>query len=200
LKRIVFLRHTKTAYNEEPVRLRGTIDVPLSPEGFAQIPTAVSALAERYPDVKRVYSSPLERAAILAATVAHEFGLKSEKLDDLRSWDYGVLNGRRVVDVLDVLRTLGSGAGRELAPKGGESMNDFLGRQARAIHKIISEAPEEGRVVVVTHLQNIMMGKAYFEAGLPDDVSQLQYEYDETREIEPGSWIELERRWVRRER
>src|SRR5258708_32977779 len=76
MKRIVLLRHTKTAFNSEPIRLRGGLDVPLSREGFAQIPDVTERFKLAYPDVKAVYSSPLERASILAIAIAHEYDLK----------------------------------------------------------------------------------------------------------------------------
>ncbi len=195
MKKLVYLRHTTTAYNEPPIRLRGILDVPLSPAGFAQIPTTVAAFTRAYPNVRQVYSSPLERAAILATALAHEYGLSVTKLDGLRSWNYGVLNGRHVQDVLPVLEMLSTGAGRELSPKDGESMNGVLERTAKCTQDIIYGMPEEGHVVVVTHLQNIMLSRAYLEAGLPD-FHNLDYAYKETDEIQPGSWIEIHRKWV----
>ena len=104
MKRIVFLRHPQTAFNVEPIRLRGGMDVPLSPAGFAQIEDIVLALKAAFPDIRQIYSSPLERASILATSVAHEYGLKVGKLSGLKSWDYGVLNGRPVTEVTDVLK------------------------------------------------------------------------------------------------
>jgi broad specificity phosphatase PhoE len=169
--------------------------VPLSAEGFAQIPEVVGRLKEKHKDVKAVYSSSLERASILATAIAHEYGLTVTKLPELRSWDYGVLNGRRVSDVLDVLGTLSTGAGRDLAPKAGESMNDFLERYTKALSDIIYHAPEEGVVLVVTHLQNIMMGGSWLKQGLPD-VQDFAYEYSETNEIPPGSTLEFHREWT----
>lgn len=203
MKRIIFLRHPQTAFNMEPVRLRGGLDVPLSPTGFAQIPLICENLKAEHPDIKQIYSSPLERASILATTIAHEFNLKVKKLDGLKSWDYGVLNGRKVCDVVDVLKQMSTGAGRLLAPKDGESMNDFLIRlgpgtvdKPGAIKDIIYNAPEEGCVLVVSHLQNIMIGTHWLSVGLPEDVLEMPYEYRETNEIEPGTWLEIRRDWV----
>lgn len=196
MKRIIFLRHPQTAFNVDPIRLRGNLDIPLSATGFGQIPKIVKRIKKSLPNVKKIYTSPLARASILATAVAHEYNLNAEKVDALSSWNYGVLNGRQVSEVLDVLKTLSEGAGRELAPKGGESMNDFLGRLGATITRIISEAPEEGHVVIVTHLQNIMMGRAFLQQGLPEDVTKMPYEYEETNEIEPGGWIELKRQWL----
>jgi broad specificity phosphatase PhoE len=204
MKRIVFLRHPQTAFNVEPIRLRGGMDVPLSPAGFAQIEDIVNALKAAFPDIRQIYSSTLERASILATSVAHEYGLKVQKLPGLKSWDYGVLNGRPVTEVVDVLKQMSTGAGRLLAPKDGESMHDFMVRlgpgtkeSEGAIKHIIYNAPEEGCVLVVTHLQNIMIGTRWLSIGLPEDVLDMPYEYVETNEIEPGSWIEIRRDWVK---
>jgi broad specificity phosphatase PhoE len=203
MKRIIFLRHPQTAFNIEPMRLRGGLDVPLSPHGFAQIPDICTRLMQAHPDIKQIYSSPLERASILATTIAHEFNLKVTKLDGLKSWDYGVLNGKYIKDVIDVLKQMSTGAGRLLAPKDGESMIDFLTRlgpgtpeKPGAIKDIIYHAPEEGCVLVVSHLQNIMIGAHWLSVGLPENIEEMPYDYKETNEIEPGDWIEIRRDWV----
>ncbi len=196
MKRLVFLRHTKTAFNSDPIRLRGGLDVPLSRDGFAQIPDVTERFKAAYPEVKAVYSSPLERAAIMAVAIAHEYDLKVNKCAELSSWNYGVLNGRPVADVVSVLQTLSTGPGRELAPEGGESMNHFLARLTGKIKDIINTAPETGVVVIVSHLQNILMGRAWLKLGLPDNVGTMPYEYSEVNEINPGSWLEVRREWI----
>jgi probable phosphoglycerate mutase len=196
VKRIIFLRHPQTAYNLEPIRLRGALDVPLSPAGFAQIPEIVEKLKGRYCCIKQVYSSPLERASILATTVAHEYGLKVEKLEGLKSRDYGIMNGKTVEEVRDVLGILSTGAGRDLFPKGGESMNSFLEKLIEAIKQIIYQAPEDGEVIISTHLQNIMLGTKWLFDGLPE-ISDFTFTYSEENEIQPGEWIEVKRDWVK---
>lgn len=196
MKRIIFLRHPPTAFNVAPMRLRGGLDVPLSPTGFSQIPAICERLMRAHPDIKQVYSSPLERASILATTVAHEYKLKVVKHEGLKSWDYGVLNGEPVDEVMEVLKQMSTGPGRLLAPKDGESMVDFLTRLTAAIKEVIYHAPEEGSVLVVTHLQNIMIGTHWLAQGLPEDVLRMPYVYRETNEIEPGDWLEIRRDWI----
>ena len=196
MKRIIFLRHPQTAYNTEPIRLRGALDIPLSPEGFAQIPVIVKGVKDAFCCIKQVYSSPLERASILATTVAHEYELKVEKLEGLCSRDYGILNGKPVNEIRDVLGILATGAGRDLSPKGGESLNSFLERLTEAIKKIIYDAPEEGEVLVCTHLINIMLGTRWLFAGLPE-IPDFQFTYSEDDEIQPGNWVEVKRDWVK---
>ena len=190
------MRHPQTAYNLEPVRLRGALDIPLSPEGFAQIPIIVKNLRDAYCCIRKVYSSPLERASILATTVAHEYGLKVEKLEGLKSHDYGVLNGRPISEIRDVLNILATGAGRDLSPKDGESMNVFLERLTGAIKSVIYQAPEDGEVLVCTHLLSIMAGTEWLFAGLPD-IDRFDFKYSEEGEIQPGGWVEVKRDWVR---
>jgi broad specificity phosphatase PhoE len=196
VKRLVYLRHTKTAFNAEPMRLRGGLNVPLSDDGLAQIPSVVRRVKTAYPDVKRIFSSPLDRASILATTVASEYGLTVTELPELRSLDYGIFNGRVVSEVMDMLKTLTSLPGRDLSPRDGESMGDFLERIAAGVKHVTAEAPEEGCVIIVTHLQNIMISRAYLRAGMPDDVRRMPYEYRETNEVEPGTWVDLRREWV----
>jgi broad specificity phosphatase PhoE len=204
MKRVIFLRHPMTAFNADPVRLRGGLDVPLSPTGFSQIEDIVINLKKAFPDIKQIYSTELERGSILATSVAHEYGLKVVKLPGLKSWDYGVLNGRLVSDVIDVLKQMSTGAGRLLAPKGGISMHDFMvalgpgtSEQEGAIKHIIYNAPEEGCVLAVTHLQNIMIGTHWLSVGLPEDVLNMPYDYTETSEVGPGSWVEIRRDWIK---
>ena len=204
MKRIVFLRHPQTKFNLAPIRLRGGLDIPLSPAGLAQIEDIVATLKKAFPDIRQIYSSPLERASILATSVAYEYGLKVAKLPGLKSWDYGVLNGRSVSEVVDVLNQMSTGAGRLLAPKDGISMHDFMvalgpgtPEQEGAIKHIIYNAPEEGVVLVTTHLQNIMIGTHWLAAGLPEDVLNMPYSYTEENTIEPGNWIEIRRDWVK---
>ncbi len=197
MKRLVWLRHPQTAFNIPPVRLRGDMDIPLSKDGFRQIPDIVDTLKAAYPDIKQVYSSPLERCAILAATVAHEYGLKVKKMDGLKSRGYGVLNGHVISEITDVLSTLATGAGRDLAPKDGVSMNTFLELLTNTIKEIIYSAPEEGVVVVCTHYLCIAGGNAFLYAGLPEDVSDLKIEFREDGETPPpGGWVEVRREWV----
>lgn len=196
MKRLILLRHTQTAFNRDPIRLRGGLDIPLSPEGLAQIPTVVEKIRAQFPDIKAVYTSPLERASILATTIAHEYSLRAVRVEDMKSWDYGAMNGKPVSEVLDALKALTTNAGREMHPYNGESMNGFLRRWTKALHDVITLAPEDGHVLVVTHLQNVMTGRAYLIGGMPEDVSKMDYEYKESNEIAPGEWVELRREWT----
>lgn len=74
-------------------------------------------------------------------------------------------------------------------------MNAFLERSAEVLKEIIGHAPEEGCVVVVTHLQNIMQGSAWLRQGLPE-IDAFEYEYRELNEIAPGTTLELKREWT----
>ena len=72
----------------------------------------------------------------------------------------------------------------------------FLERLTEDIKKIIYDAPEEGHVLVCTHLQNVMMGTGWLFAGLPD-IPDFMFKYSEESEIQPGEWVEVKRDWMR---
>ena len=197
MKRLLWVRHPEVIYNVPPsIRLRGGLDLPLSSRGYSQIPIMTDRLRELYPNVDCVRSSPLERASTLATAIAHAYNVKVIKMEGLGSWDYGCYNGRLVSEVEDVLSTLSTGSGRDLAPKGGQSMNDFLAKLTADIKTARTEASETGTTLIVTHLQCIMMGVHWLVSGLPEDVSSMPYEYRENNEIEPGGWIEVKRDWT----
>ena len=197
MKRLLWVRHPETAYNIPPnIKLRGCLDLPLSSRGYVQIPQIVEKIKDAYPNVDYVRSSPLERASTLATAIAHAYNLKVSRMDEFKSWDYGCYNGRLVSEVQDVLNTLSIGAGRDLAPKGGQSMNDFLEKLTGGIKTTITEASETGVTVIITHLQCIMMGVHWLVCGLPENMTSMSYEYKESNEVEPGCWVEVKRDWT----
>ena len=141
--RLALLRHAPTAWNLEK-RLQGRADVPLSPEGRAQL------ARRRLPapwDSWRALASPLgrclETAAALGLTVAVE--------PRLIEMDWGEYQGRTIDELRErhgVDFAANERRGLDLTPPGGESPRAVQARLA----PLLAEIAAAGRpTLAVTH-------------------------------------------------
>ena len=87
--KIYLLRHGQTTYNVEK-RYQGTLDIPLSEEGRAQL-----VRADISP--KKVYVSPLIRARSTADILFHE--AEQVVIDDFREMCFGIFQGRNYIEM-----------------------------------------------------------------------------------------------------
>ncbi len=142
---VMLVRHGLTAWTAEG-RLQGQSDVPLSPEGEAQV-----AGWRLPPDLARLQAagelswaaSPLRRAV----ETAHRLGASSLILEPrLMEAHYGEWTGRRLRDVEDETQ----GSGWEWRPPGGESPRDVL-RRARAWLDEVAAGDGPETWIAVTH-------------------------------------------------
>ncbi|MEJ2211372.1 MAG: histidine phosphatase family protein, partial [Anaerolineae bacterium] len=106
--RITLVRHGRTAWNADPGqqsgsdaptgrRFRGTVDLPLAPQGLEQARATAGRLAGWAPAA--IYSSPLQRARRTAEILAAPHGLEVQVLPGLSSMDYGAWAGRLTSEV-----------------------------------------------------------------------------------------------------
>ncbi|MEF8850888.1 MAG: histidine phosphatase family protein [Haloarculaceae archaeon] len=152
--RILLLRHGETDWNRVD-RIQGWGDISLNERGRTQARAAGQFLATRYPDIDRVVSSDLPRAAETADAVVSTptFGdLDVEYDTQWRERDFGVYQGHRgdrffeenpefaVIDGLE-------GAKRNV-PEGGESYVEFRERVLGGWSEVRSA---DGSVLLVTH-------------------------------------------------
>jgi alpha-ribazole phosphatase len=143
--RVDLLRHGLTA---SPNAYCGTLDVPLSPHGRDQMEAAVTA---QHWDI--VYTSPLQRCALMAETFAARLGIACHQDVRLRELHFGDWEGRRADELLvadaDALRRFWSDP---LAnpPPGGESIGALRQRVLSFWDQRIATSPLS-RVLVVTH-------------------------------------------------
>jgi len=89
-RRLVVLRHGRTAYNAEG-RLQGQYDAPLDEVGRAEAAAAGPVVAALGPS--RIWSSDLSRAAVTAASVAEVAGLEVTHDERLRELSFGDTEG-----------------------------------------------------------------------------------------------------------
>ncbi|MSP56489.1 MAG: histidine phosphatase family protein [Myxococcales bacterium] len=142
------LRHGQTAWNVER-RFLGRTDVELDPVGEAQ----VTAMADVFPKVSGVWSSPLKRALSTAAAIG------TPRVDaGLVEMDMGVLEGLDGPSALeqhrDVLARFRSDPTVVLIPA-GETMVQTADRMARAWARIIASGSSNGAlnepIAIVSH-------------------------------------------------
>jgi broad specificity phosphatase PhoE len=185
--RILLLRHGETDWNRVD-RIQGWGDISLNERGRKEARAAAQCLANRYPDVERLVSSDLPRAAETAEAVVSTppFGDLDVEYDlQWRERDFGVYQGHSgdrffeenpefaVIDGLE-------GAKRNV-PEDGESFVEFRERVLDGWSDVRST---DGTVVVVTHSGAIRAVIAEIE---DTGIEHALVEYD----VENGSLTEV---------
>lgn len=143
---LILIRHGQTPGNGMR-RYVGWRDEPLSDEGRKQ-----AQAADSFPQVARVYVSPLRRthetAAIMFPNAAQVV------VDGVQEMDFGVFSGRSADDMADdeEYRTWVDGYCEGRCPS-GESRDEFTDRVCTSLEQLLRQAAERGerRVYLVAH-------------------------------------------------
>lgn len=147
---IWLIRHGETSWNADR-RLQGWQDIPLNDVGEQQARNLANYLASDRFDVKfdHVVSSDLQRAAQTAAISCAHTGLDVVLDKGLRERGFGVLEGRswdsfggRVPDQ--------PGDSADLAPEGGEFIQQFQQRVLAAVERLADTYPGK-KLAVFAH-------------------------------------------------
>ena len=142
--KVWLLRHGRTAWNGEH-RYQGWTDVPLSPEGEAEL-----RQAEFTPPV--VYVSPLCRTGQTAAKLFP--GAEQIVVKDLAEMDFGAFEGRNYVEMEhDPDYRAWVDGGCEGRCPGGESRGEFCDRVCGAFSTLVEDAAacKAPLLVIVAH-------------------------------------------------
>ena len=142
--KIYLLRHGQTTYNVEK-RYQGTLDIPLSPEGKAQL-----VRADIFP--KTVYVSPLIRARSTADILFPE--AKQVIVEDLREMCFGIFQGRNYIEMEhDPEYIAWVGKNCEGCCPGGERKAEFSRRTCNAFAPLVEQSLKNGEemLVVMAH-------------------------------------------------
>ncbi len=158
---VALLRHGRTAWNATR-RFQGRSDVPLDPEGMAQVERLAPRLRGRF---DRVYCSPLQRAR----QTAHPIDPEAVCVEDLAEIDMGELEGRPALEVMEshpaFLAAWGFDPTSIPMPGGGETMRAVQRRGVDAVLRL-SRAHPGGRILLVTH-QMVIAAIGCHAAGAP---------------------------------
>jgi probable phosphoglycerate mutase len=187
--RILLLRHGETDWNRID-RIQGWGDISLNPRGREQARAAAQFLAKQHPDLDRLISSDLSRAAETAKLVASTEAFADLDIEYDRGWrerDFGVyqgLEGDRFFQENPEFAMLdGEEGAKQNVPEDGESYVAFRERVCAAWDDLQAEV--DGTVLVVTHSGVIRAIIAAIEDAIIENVF---YEYD----VENGSITEVD--------
>ena len=153
--RLVVVRHGRTALNTGEgmaERFRGSIDLPLAPDGLAQARVTARRLADQ--PLTAVYSSPLRRAHSTAEILARPHGLPVQVLPGLRTMSFGRWAGRRHADVARDWPDLYAAWRRDplgIEVPGGESVAGLQERALAAVRDVVARHAPGETLLLVTH-------------------------------------------------
>lgn len=161
---IYLLRHGRTSYNDER-RYQGWLDIPLTPEGAAELCAADFAPAV-------VYVSPLRRSQETARRVFPT--ARQVIVPDFAEMDFGDFDGRTADEMADdpAYRAWVDGDCTAQCPH-GESRAAFCERSCRAFEALLDACRDE-TLVIVAHggtLRAVMERCALPERGYFDWMS-----------------------------
>jgi len=167
LRRLVLLRHGRTAWNAER-RYQGQEDPPLDEVGQAQALEAAALVAAMHPDL--VVSSDLRRAdqtaqkivALTGQPLIHDSRLRERHLGHWQGLTRDEVQARYPGEFADWL------AGRDVTRRGGESRQEVATRALKAL----DELAEAELTVLVSHGATSMCLTAAL-LGLPQTPSIL---------------------------
>jgi broad specificity phosphatase PhoE len=144
MTRLILIRHGETNWNVER-RKQGRNDQPLNEKGAAQAKLAAEYVKANY-DVKKVWTSPLQRCSNTAAL----FNMPVSKSDHLLEIDYGEWEGMLANEIEEKYAHMLNGAPDHTDPPRGE-MRSNLPVRARYWADESQIAEEGGDVVLVGH-------------------------------------------------
>jgi broad specificity phosphatase PhoE len=142
---ILIVRHPETNANVEG-RFVGRGESPLTERGERQVPLLVARIAEFTPDV--VWSSPLQRARLVAESAARESAVSFRMDERLLELDFGQAEGLTWEEIEAAGLAFDYRASETPVAPGGESRADIEARSAGFADSLVLAG---GRHAVCTH-------------------------------------------------
>lgn len=139
------LRHGDTILNDEG-KLRSRLDVPLDDGGQKQATEAADFLLKNYPNITQIYVAPLQRTQQTVAPIAEALKLEPQVLDELNTWNMGVLIGQKKDDVKDVMDYFVENSAEPIPQ--GESLQAHVDEMMSAVEPILEKAEDEGPILI----------------------------------------------------
>jgi phosphoserine phosphatase len=93
---IALIRPGSTDYDDQG-RIQGTLDLPLSSQGEAEVRRIIGELRDR--ELEAIYASPAQAAWQTASSIAEALGSRLKKLEKLHNLDHGLWQGMLIDEV-----------------------------------------------------------------------------------------------------
>ena len=165
---LYLIRHSMTAGNLKK-RYIGRTDESLCPEGIVLLKSYIQK--NIYPEVQRVYVSPMKRCMETAKLIFKE---NFYEVEELRECDFGIFENKNYKELSDCPEYQAwIDSGGTMTFPGGENPEEFRKRCVRGFEKVIKECRHDQikSVAVVAHggtIMSIMDRYARDENGQPD--------------------------------
>ena len=153
--RIHLIRHGATDANYQGKYIGCKTDLPLAPEGFNELRILKEDI--EYPQIQKLYSSPLLRCRQTAATLYPNMDIQC--VDNMIEYDFGDFEGKTAEQLENHPSFLAWASGKLSAPPNGEENSDFIKRLCFGLNQIIVDMLNNNitESAVIMHGGAIMM-------------------------------------------
>ena len=153
--KIHIIRHGTTDANLLGQYIGCKTDMPLSPEGLSELRLLKENI--QYPEIDRLYSSPMMRCRQTAAVLFPDMGLV--EVDNLKEYDFGAFEGKTAAELEGDTAFAQWASGKSSAPPDGEDNTEFIKRLCVGLRQVVMDMLENGTdsAGVIMHGGAIMM-------------------------------------------
>lgn len=145
---LIVIRSAATDYDLQG-RVRGSLDIPPSAEGLAEVMSVAERLSSAPPEA--IYTSPTACGTQTGRIIGNRCGVTPKRLDLLANLDLGLWQGKLVSEI----RRLQPRLYRQwqddpwsVAPPEGELLEEARGRVEEAVERVFKRHPD-GRIALV---------------------------------------------------
>jgi len=146
---VVVVRPGSTLFDEQE-RIKGSLDMPLSPSGVEQVHRIAAEIAHL--PISTVYCGPCESAQSTAREIAGQARAKWKVCDCFRNLDHGLWQGKLIDDLKRqqprLYKQLQENP-RSFCPPGGETVSEAEARVEKLIAKLCKKHSNETIAVVI---------------------------------------------------
>ena len=147
--RILLVQPGATEFDEQG-RIKGSLDLPLSPAGLDQADRIAHELEHVALDA--IYAAPCQSAARTAAALARGRKVRVKTIEKLKNLDHGLWHGKRIADMRQkqpkIYRQCQDNP-EMVCPPDGESVAAATARTQSALHKIVKRHKDKCVALVV---------------------------------------------------